>query len=87
MKFSFLMGRVVSPYTVRVYAAAHWSFSGYSEMSKNLAKQYENDQIDEKNEEIRDIYEIQNQYESDAEYDGYANDDEVKEFIYIEREL
>ncbi len=49
-------------------------------MSKNLVKQYENDQIDEKNEEIRDIYEKQIAYEMDAEYDGYANDEEVKEY-------
>ena len=49
-------------------------------MSKNLVKQYENDQIDEKNEEIRDIYEEQIAYEIDAEYGGYADEEEVKEY-------
>ncbi len=60
-------------------------------MSKNLVKQYENEVIDEKIEEIRDIYEESNQIESDAEYGQYATDEEVTEFItefiYIEREL
>lgn len=49
-------------------------------MPKNLVKQYENDVIDEKNEEIRDIYEESDRIESDAEYGQYANDEEVKEY-------
>ena len=56
-------------------------------MSKNLVKQYENEVIDEKIEEIRDIYEESDRIESDAEYGQYANDDEITEFIYIERAL
>ena len=55
-------------------------FTGYSEMSKNLAKQYENEVIDEKNEEIRDIYEESDRIESDAEYGQYATEEEVKEY-------
>jgi hypothetical protein len=50
-------------------------------MSKNLVKQYENDQIDEKNEEIRDIYEKQIAYEIDAEYGGYANEEDIEHHI------
>ena len=51
---------------------------------KNLAKQYENEVIDEKNEEIRDIYEESDRIESDAEYGQYATEEDLENHLLAE---
>ena len=51
-----------------------------SQSSQNLVKSYENDVICEKNEENDDIRELQDQYESDAEYGDF--DDYIPEGFY-----
>lgn len=52
-----------------------------SQISRNLTISYENEVISEKMEEIREKRELQDQYESDAEYGQYANEEEIKEYI------
>ncbi len=51
-----------------------------SQISRNLTNSYENEVIREKIEEINEMRELQDQYESDAEYGQYADEEDVKEF-------
>ena len=46
-------------------------------MSKKLSLSAESDKIDEKSEENDEIREIQYEAESDAEYGGYADEEEI----------
>ena len=48
-----------------------------SQFSQLLHNQHGNDVISEKIEEIRDIRELQDRYESDAEYGQYADEEEI----------
>lgn len=56
-------------------------------MSKKLSLSAESDKIDEKSEENEEIREIQYEAESDAEYGGYADEDDVREFLERSSEL
>lgn len=50
-------------------------------MSKKLSLSAESDKIDEKSEENEEIREIQYEAESDAEYGGYADEDDIAQHI------